>query len=152
LRRLDAIEKWHLPRPRTSSPMRIADVRCQRASLLYDLSWAWRLHLSRRCRRSIGTVAVAPHRVHELAIDTKAHRIAREVIADKSGHGIIHIGNVVVDRILVGIQSLEVVGALLAAISDLPGLLVVVGRDRGGGPNVSVARNFPAVVKVIENS
>src|SRR5208337_1462853 len=48
--------------------------------------------------------------------------------------------------------SLEVVTALLAAIVDRPGPLVVVGVDGGGGPDVPVAGNFATVVEVVKDA
>src|SRR2546429_1441715 len=48
----------------------------------------------------------------------------------------------------VGDSSLKVIGALFAAICNLPSLFVVVAGNSGGGPFMAVARDFSAIVKV----
>ena len=55
-------------------------------------------------------------------------------------------------RKFVGDCALKIIDALLAAIADLPGLLVVVASDGGIRPVVAVAGDFPAVVEIIKHS
>ena len=52
----------------------------------------------------------------------------------------------------VGDSSLKVIGALFAAICNLPSLFVVVAGNSGGGPFMAVARDFSAIVKVVEHA
>src|ERR1700688_227448 len=97
-------------------------------------------------------VTVTPLRIHELPIDAETHVIASEVVPEKSGGRIVNVGLIVVEREFVGHLTLKIVGALLAAIGDLPGLLVVVGRDCGGRPYVAVTGHFAAVVEIVEHA
>ena len=76
----------------------------------------------------------------------------RQVAPEIAGRRIVHVGNAEIQRDDVTHAALEVVAALLAAIVDLPGLLVVVAGDGRGGPDVSIAGNFAAVVEVVEDA
>ena len=58
--------------------------------------------------------------------------MAGDVVPEKAGRGIIDIRLVVFERVLVGDRALEVVGAFLAAVGDLPGFFVVIAGDGGG--------------------
>ena len=78
--------------------------------------------------------------------------IAREIVPEISRGRIVDVGLIVLERIFVRVLSLEIVGALLAAIGDLPGLLVVVGGDGGSGPEMAVAGNFSAIVEIVEDA
>src|ERR1700756_3638087 len=99
-----------------------------------------------------GTLLVAPLRIHKFAVVAKANVVAREIVPEKSGVRIVDVGLIVFQRIFIGHLTLEVVSALLAAISDLPSLFVVVGGDRSRGPEMTVTRNFSAIVKVVEHA
>src|ERR1017187_9028580 len=57
-----------------------------------------------------------------------------------------------IQRILIGHRTLEIIRSLLATVGDLPGLFVVIAGDGRGRPKMSVAGNFSAVVKVIEHA
>ena len=57
-----------------------------------------------------------------------------------------------VEHVFIGYRSLVIVGPFLAAICDLPGLLIVVTGDGSTRPNVSISRNFSAVIEVIEHT
>ena len=54
--------------------------------------------------------------------------------------------------IFVGDRALEIVGALVAAIADRPGFLVVVAGGGGGGPDVAVSGDFSTVVEIVEHA
>src|SRR6478672_1870593 len=95
---------------------------------------------------------IAPLRIHELSVIAEADVIACEVVPDKAGGGIVDVGHVAVEGKLVSHLSLKIVGALFAAVGDLPGFLVVIGRDGGRGPEVAVAGNFYTVVEVVEHA
>ncbi len=73
---------------------------------------------------------VAPLGVHEFAIVTVSHVIAREVVPEISGRRIVDVGLIVFEGIFVSILALKIVCALFAAVGDLPGsFFVVVGSD-----------------------
>src|ERR1700687_3810397 len=93
---------------------------------------------------------VAPLRIHKFAVVAKAEVVAREIVPEKSSGRIVGVGLIVFQRIFIGHLTLEVVGALFAAISNLPSLLVVVGGDRCRRPEMTVPRNFSTVVKIVE--
>ena len=95
---------------------------------------------------------VAPHSIHEFAVVAIGQTMAGDVVPEEAGAGIIDIGLVVLEGKLVGDRALEVIGALFAAVGDLPGFFVVVAGDGGGGPEMSVAGNFSAVVKIVEHA
>ena len=76
----------------------------------------------------------------------------RDVVPEKAGGRIVDIRLIVIERIFIGDRALEIVGALLAAIGDLPGFFVVVAGDGGGGPEMAVAGNFSAVVEIVEHA
>src|SRR5579872_4715212 len=95
---------------------------------------------------------VAPLGIHELAVIAEADVVAREIVPEKSSRGIVHVGQVVLQRVFVSILSLKIVGALLAAVGNRPDLFVVVGGDGGGRPEVAVAGNLSAIVKIVEHT
>ena len=64
----------------------------------------------------------------------------------------VDVGKVVVQGILVGNQSLVVVGSLAVAVSNLPGLLVVVRGRRSQRPHVAVAGNLAGIIEVVEHA
>ena len=66
--------------------------------------------------------------------------------------GIVDVGDSLLERKFFGHAAAGIVGALLAAIGDGPGFLVVVAGGGGGGPEVAVAGNFSAVVEIVEHS
>src|SRR5207237_10391809 len=74
------------------------------------------------------------------------------VIPEKPSGRIIDIGQVVVEHVFVSNRAPEIVGALFAPIIDLPGLLVIVTGDGGGGPEMTITGDFPAVVEVIQHA
>src|SRR6266496_4840138 len=82
---------------------------------------------------------IAPLRTHVFAVVAIADMIASQVVPEKSGGGIVDVGLVVFQRILVRDLPLEIIGAFFSAIGDRPGLLVVVRSDRCGGPEMAVA-------------
>src|SRR5271157_3921232 len=103
-------------------------------------------------RRAVLLHVFAPPGVHELAVVAVGQVVPGQVPPEIAGRRIIYVGNAEVHRDNVTHGPLEVVTALLAAIDDLPGFLVVVAGDGRGGPYVSVAGNFTAVVEVVENA
>src|SRR6476620_2017762 len=78
--------------------------------------------------------------------------MARCVIPDVSGRGSVHIGHTTFKREFVSDSALKIIGTFTTAIYDLPSLFVVVAGDSGRTPFVAVARNFPAVVKIIQHA
>ena len=78
--------------------------------------------------------------------------IAREIIPNEAGEGIVNIRQIVLERKFVCVLPLEIVRTFLSAICDLPGFFVVVRCNRCCRPNVAVARNFAAIVEVVENT
>ncbi len=78
--------------------------------------------------------------------------MAREVVPDVTRGGRVDVGLAQLQRKFIGHRTLVVVGALLAAVDDLPGLLVVVAGNRGIRPVVAVAGNFTTVVEIIQHA
>ena len=78
--------------------------------------------------------------------------MAGEIVPEVAGAGSVHIGFTLLQRKFIGDRALVIVGAFLAAIGDLPGLLVVVAGDGGVRPVVAVARDFAAVIKIVQHS
>ena len=151
---LHSAEQRHRPRPRTRPAVRIADIRRQRVALVHFCARTLRL-LARGSSllRTRGlALLVAPLGIHKLAVVAIADVVAREIVPEKAGGRIVNVGLIVLQRIFVGDLALEIVGAFLAAIGDLPGLLVVVGSDRGGRPEMAVAGDLAAVVEIVEHS
>src|ERR1700686_32888 len=85
-------------------------------------------------------------------MDAIAQAAAGEVVPEKARSGVVNVGDSLLERILFGHASAGVVGTLFTAIADGPRLLVVVGGGGSGRPDVSVAGNFAAVIKIIEPS
>src|SRR6202034_895066 len=103
--------------------------------------------------RSRGLAAfVTPRGIYIFAVVAIAQSIPRHVVPKKSSGGIIDIRLVVLQRRFVGHRSLKIVGPFLAAVDDLPRLLVVIAGDCRGRPKMAVAGNFSAVVKIIEHA
>ena len=75
-------------------------------------------------------------------------QIAPEITAGR----LVHIGNLLQQRIVVGDCALVVVGALAAAITLRPGLFQIVGTDARRGPDVPVAGNFTGIEEVVEHA
>ena len=55
-------------------------------------------------------------------------------------------------RIFIGNLALKIVGTLFAAIGNLPCLFVVIGGDGRHRPHVAVARDFSAVIEIVEHA
>ena len=73
-----------------------------------------------------------------------------DVVPEKSSRGIVHIWFSKFQGIFIGYGTLVVVNALLAAIGDLPGFLVVIACDGCSGPIVSITRDLAAVIEIVE--
>src|SRR6185437_7870021 len=65
---------------------------------------------------------------------------------------LVHGWNVFLNGIPLVHHSFIVIGALFAAITDLPGLLGVVTGSRSVRPHVTITRNFSAIVKIVEHT
>src|SRR5579872_1954003 len=154
LGRLHAAEQRHRPRPWTRPAMRIAYVRRQRvtASQFRPRTFSFLTGGSSLLGALYFDFDIAPLGIYEFAVIAKAHMVAREIVPEESGAGIIHVGLITFKRIFVSDLSLKIVGALLAAIGDRTGLQVVVGDNRGSRQMVAVAGDFAAVVEVVENA
>src|SRR5579862_2230872 len=94
----------------------------------------------------------SPSRGDELAVVAIAEPVARNVVPDKAGGGIVNIGLVLVKRVLIGNRSAEIIRTFLAAISDLPRVLVIVAGNGGHRPIVSIARNLATVVEIVQDA
>src|SRR5512135_523313 len=94
----------------------------------------------------------APDGGHELAIVAVGEAVARQIAPQVSRFRFIDVGLIPLQGKVAGDFAFIVVGTLLAAIGNLPGLLGVVGGNAGGGPDVAITGNLPAVIEVIENA
>src|SRR5271157_465832 len=94
----------------------------------------------------------APVRLDELAVVAVSQVVPRQVAPEIAGGRVIHVRDTEIHRHNITHEPLEIVTALFAAISDLPRLLVVIAGDGGGRPDVTVARNFAAVVEVVKDA
>src|SRR5580692_4687988 len=108
--------------------MRVADVGREHVAAMDLRPGTERLLSGRSSLLGAGRfdLLVAPFRVHEFAVVTKADMVAREVIPEETGGRIVDVGLIVLQRKFVGNLTLKIVSALLAAVGDLPGLFVVV--------------------------
>src|SRR5579864_2449153 len=132
--------------------MGIADIRWQRVPLMQFRPRTFTL-LSRGSpllglRRL--PASIAPLGIHELSVNSKVHVIAVQIVPEKTCARIVHVRLIVVQGVLVGDLALEIIRALFASVSNLPGLLVVIGSNRRRGPDVAVARDFSTVIEIIE--
>src|SRR5581483_4419004 len=75
-----------------------------------------------------------------------------EIVPDEAGAGSIDVGFAQFERNLIGDGSPVIVSMLFPAISDLPGLLVVVAGDGGIRPIMAIAGHLAAVVEVVEHA
>src|SRR5580700_3874907 len=128
----------------------IANIGRKRAALFHIGSRTLRFLTGRSSLLRTGRLdlLIAPLRVYELSVVAEADVIASKVVPQKAGCGIVYVRHVEIERKLVGHLSLKIVGAFFAAISDLPGFLVVVGSNRRGGPEMAIAGDLPAVVEI----
>ena len=74
-----------------------------------------------------------------------------EIVPKIASAGSIDVGLALFERKFIGHGATVIVSVLLAAISDLPGLLVVVAGNGRVRPIVSVAGDFSAVVKIVQH-
>src|SRR5215469_1046485 len=132
--------------------MRITNIRLERSTLFHVSSRTLCLLAggSTLLRSRRFDLLIAPQGIHKFAIDAEAQVIARQIVPEETGGGIVHVGNVVVERKLVSVLSLKIVGAFFAAVRDLPRLLVIIGGDRCRRPDMSIAGNFSTVVEIVE--
>src|SRR2546428_949180 len=154
LARLHALEHRYRPRPRAGGAVRLADIGRQGFALV-NFTLRTRCREWRRCAflgRSSLLFCIAPLSLYKLAIVAISEAVAGDVIPEKPGGRIIDIRQVVVEHVLVSHRAPEIVGALFAAIIDLPGLLVVVTGDGGGRPEMTITEDFPTVVEVIQHA
>src|SRR5579872_51553 len=153
LRRLHSTEKRYRPRPRTVTAMRFPNIRRQRTPLLHIRTRTLRFLAggSSLFRTRHLDLLVAPLGIYEFSIIAKADMVASEIVPKKTRCRIVDVGHVVIERKVVRNLTLKIVGALLAAVGDLPGLLVVVGCNRRGRPLMPIPGDFPAVVEVVEH-
>src|SRR5579859_601081 len=149
---LHSTKQRHTPRPWARTGMRITNIWRQRFSTLDEFSRAVLLDLRRGSGVRVCMVSVAPLRIYKLPINAKTYMITSEVVPENSCARIVHVGLIVVERKFFGDLALKVVGALLAAVGDLPCFFVVVGGDRCSGPDVSVAGDLSAVVEIVEHA
>jgi len=78
--------------------------------------------------------------------------VSRQIVPDETSPGGVDVGFPEFQREFVGDCAAVIVGVLFAAISDLPGLLVVIAGDGGVRPVMAVTRNFAAVVEVVQHA
>jgi hypothetical protein len=148
-----ALHLRNRPRPRTRAAARVADVRRQRIAFLnFWNGTGCGTGRRRSFLRRFRFFALAPHGGDEFSVDAIGQAAFREVVPEEAGAGIVDVGDSLLQREFIGHAAAGIVGPLLAAIADGPGLLVVVGGGGGGRPDVAVAGNFSAVVEVVEHS
>src|SRR6185312_11797378 len=94
----------------------------------------------------------APDGCHELAIMPVGKAVASQIAPQISGFRFIDVGLILLQRKIAGDLAFIVVGTLVAAIGNLPGLLRVVGGNAGGGPDMAITGDLAAVIEVIENA
>ena len=78
--------------------------------------------------------------------------MTREIAPQISRSGLINVWNIFLNWVAVIDNSLVVIGAFLAAISNLPGVLGVVTSDRRIRPYMTIAGYFSAVIKIVEHA
>ena len=76
----------------------------------------------------------------------------RQVAPDVSAGRLVHVGNLLQQRIAVRHHALEIVRALAAAIVLLPGLLQIIRADGRIRPHVPIARHLARIEEVIEHA
>ena len=116
--------------------MRIAHIRRERITLVKFRARARRLLRRRSALLGARGLAglVAPFGIHELSVIAVRQSVASDVVPKKTSGGIVNIGLVMIEGKFIGNRTLEVIGSLLAAVGDLPGLFVVIAGNGGGGP------------------
>src|ERR1700722_13409769 len=112
--------------------MWIADIRRQRPALLNDRSRTARFlsRWSSLLRTGGCGLLIAPQSIHKFPVVSKTNVVPRQIVPKKSSRRIVDVGLIMFQGIFVSDLSLEIVGALFAAIGDLPSLFVVIGSDR----------------------
>src|SRR5690242_21359752 len=111
--------------------MGVADIRRQRVALMQLRPRTFTLlpRGSSFLRLRSLAAGVAPLGIHELSVNAKAHVIAVEIVPEKTCARIVHVRLLVVQGILIGDLALKIIRALLSAVRNLPGLLVVIGSN-----------------------
>src|SRR5256884_4524852 len=155
LGRLHALHHRNRPGPWARRTMWLANIWWQRFSFVHHRPRTFRLE--RRWSPFLGRCGpfpwtLAPSRIHKLAVIAVTETMAGCVIPDIGGGRSVDIGLATFKGEFVGHGALKIVGSLAAAICDLPGFLVVVASNGGGGPVMAVARDLSAVIKVVEHA
>src|SRR5215469_17756437 len=75
-----------------------------------------------------------------------------EISPQISAGRLVHVGDLLEERVALCDRAFVVVRALVAAITLLPGLFQVVGADGGVGPDMSISGDFAGVEKVVQHS
>ena len=78
--------------------------------------------------------------------------VAGEIAPEITAGRLVHIGNLLQQRIAIGHYTFVVVGALAATIVLLPGFLQIIGADSRCGPDVAVAGDLAGVKEVVEHA
>ena len=78
--------------------------------------------------------------------------MAGHVIPNVAGAWLVHVRFIFIERDFIGYTALKIVTALIAAVIDLPSLLIVVAGNRGHRPIMSIARDFAAIVEIVEQA
>jgi len=88
----------------------------------------------------------------ELAEVVVALAVRGKVAPQVAACGLVHVGNLLQQRIALGHDALEVVSALAAAIGLLPSLFEIIRPDGGVRPDVAVSRDLTRVKEVVEHA
>ena len=89
---------------------------------------------------------------HVLSVVAIRDAVLGHVGPQVSGTGLVHIRDALFDGKLIRDGSFEIVATLVPSIPDLPCALGVVAGDCRRRPNVAVAGNLAAVIKVVEHA
>src|ERR1700739_657036 len=78
--------------------------------------------------------------------------VLREILPEVAAGGFTSVRQIIVRGNAVEEFAFGVVGMLVAAISDRPGFLDVVGDGGRGRPNVAITGDVTAVVEIVEDA
>ena len=81
-----------------------------------------------------------------------AFAVGGEIAPQIAAGRLVHVGNLLQQRIAQGYGTLVVVGSLAAAVGLLPGFLKIVSTDGRSGPDVAIAGDLAGVEKIIEHT
>lgn len=132
-------QPWNGPRPLVHSASPLGRQRLARRKRLVRTDWTG-LH---GAQRGVGNRRLVAKRRRYVFAEVVVRFAVRGQIAPQIAAGrLIHVRNLLQQRIPVGHDAFVIVWALLTTVVLLPGLLEVIGADSCGRPNVAVAGDF----------